>query len=518
MRVAFTDMFLPIGDMVYGRTVANEQFISAIRDYGCADQYDFYYGDLAEYREFERRYSVDKFRCFPLSSFSKNAHLYSVFHRPDIQLGPWIQLRNQLDVSAVVTGQTHSLSYSRFWGDFLQMGVSNPSPNDGIWCTSRAAKTAVDGWFDATDDALGRICVRPDLRVFPLGCTPQMPCKKLGSYVLMINRFSPHSKVDLFPTLVALATSATRWQGVRWVIAGDAHDGDYADEILRWLHAHRIDWISIVKNPTEIQKSQLLREAAVFYSPSDNIQETFGITLIEAGAAEIPVVASDWNGYRDIVQDGVTGFLVPTEWRPFREDIAVEFAVMYERDFHFHLTQSVCVDIQYALDKILWLLRNPIAAQAMGQAARRHCESYFSWKTCIETLHAWWVELCDSQHVVPGSVPMPNPGLIFSHYPSRPVTDAYEWEMTDIGRAVVSHVSLPFYPEMEDHFPPEAVLYVLNRMATGISQPCLISILQKRFKLSPTTVNFLMTWMYKYQLISPRKLPEETAMAETNEN
>src|SRR6185437_4529883 len=46
----------------------------------------------------------------------------------------------------------------------------------------------------------------------------------------------------------------------------------------------------------------------LFVSLSDGIQETFGLTPVEAMAAGLPVVVSDWNGYRDTVRDGVEGF------------------------------------------------------------------------------------------------------------------------------------------------------------------------------------------------------------------
>ena len=35
-------------------------------------------------------------------------------------------------------------------------------------------------------------------------------------------------------------------------------------------------------------------------SPADSYQETFGLT-IEAMASELPVVASNWNGYRESI-------------------------------------------------------------------------------------------------------------------------------------------------------------------------------------------------------------------------
>src|SRR4029079_16664641 len=52
--------------------------------------------------------------------------------------------------------------------------------------------------------------------------------------------------------------------------------------------------------------------ADIFISFSDNIQETFGLTPIEAMAAGLPCVVTDWNGYRDTVRDGEDGFRIAT--------------------------------------------------------------------------------------------------------------------------------------------------------------------------------------------------------------
>ena len=41
----------------------------------------------------------------------------------------------------------------------------------------------------------------------------------------------------------------------------------------------------------------------------DNAQETFGLAVAEAMAAGLPLVASDWSGYRDLVRDGIDGYL-----------------------------------------------------------------------------------------------------------------------------------------------------------------------------------------------------------------
>src|ERR1700760_2735871 len=57
---------------------------------------------------------------------------------------------------------------------------------------------------------------------------------------------------------------------------------------------------------------ELWAGADVFMSLVDNIQETFGITPVEAMAAGLPVVASNWDGYRFTGRDGQDGFLIPT--------------------------------------------------------------------------------------------------------------------------------------------------------------------------------------------------------------
>ena len=54
------------------------------------------------------------------------------------------------------------------------------------------------------------------------------------------------------------------------------------------------------------------RAADLVVSLVDNIQETFGLVIVEAMASGLPVVATDWDGYRDLVDDGRTGLLVPT--------------------------------------------------------------------------------------------------------------------------------------------------------------------------------------------------------------
>ena len=56
--------------------------------------------------------------------------------------------------------------------------------------------------------------------------------------------------------------------------------------------------------------------ADIFVSLSDNIQESFGLTPVEAMASGLPAIVSDWNGYRGGVREGQEGFLIPTMTPP----------------------------------------------------------------------------------------------------------------------------------------------------------------------------------------------------------
>ena len=155
--------------------------------------------------------------------------------------------------------------------------------------------------------------------------------------------------------------------------AGAADTPDLAAEI-EWkvgeLRAKRdgVLWIEGMLEKREV--IQLLTHAAVFVCPS--IYEPLGIVNLEAMACETAVVATDTGGIPEVVEDGVTGLLVPFD--------PVDDASRAPRD-----PERFAHDIA---DRVNRLLADPEVAQRMGAAGRGRAVEDFSWASVAARVHA----------------------------------------------------------------------------------------------------------------------------------
>jgi starch synthase len=120
-----------------------------------------------------------------------------------------------------------------------------------------------------------------------------------------------------------------------------------------------IVWISEMLPRRDV--IQLLSHARVFLCPS--IYEPLGIVNLEAMACETAVVATHTGGIPEVVEDGVTGLLVPFEPRAdgTRDPVDPE---RFARDI---------------AERVNALLADPARAQRMGEAGRRRVVEKFAW-------------------------------------------------------------------------------------------------------------------------------------------
>jgi starch synthase len=126
----------------------------------------------------------------------------------------------------------------------------------------------------------------------------------------------------------------------------------------------RLLWIE--KTLPRDELVQLFTHATVFVCPS--IYEPLGIVNLEAMACETPVVATRTGGIPEVVEDGVTGYLVPFE--------PVDDASSEPRD-----PERFAEDIAALVNRVL---EDPQRAREMGQAARQRVLERFTWAAVAE--------------------------------------------------------------------------------------------------------------------------------------
>jgi len=169
-------------------------------------------------------------------------------------------------------------------------------------------------------------------------------------YILFVGRISEQK--GLFPLLEAFRELPG---GLQLVLCASTPDTPDLERRLARAAADQpgIRWIPGMVPVAEL--IQLYSHAAVFACPS--VYEPFGIINLEAMACEAPVVASRVGGIPEVVNDGVTGLLVPPG-----EPAALALALRA-------------------------LLEDPARARALGLAGRRRVEEQFGWNAIAALTH-----------------------------------------------------------------------------------------------------------------------------------
>jgi phosphatidylinositol alpha-mannosyltransferase len=110
------------------------------------------------------------------------------------------------------------------------------------------------------------------------------------------------------PTLLAaMAPVVARRPGVRLLVAGSGDSKEVLEDVSPAIR-EAVTFLGVV---SETDKARLLRSADVYVAPNLG-GESFGIVLVEAMAAGAPVLASDLDAFREVLDDGRVGAFFPT--------------------------------------------------------------------------------------------------------------------------------------------------------------------------------------------------------------
>ena len=362
-------------------------------------------------------------------------------------------------------GITHTTASAGAMGGITDLLTAPVQPWDALICTSTAVQDNVQCLLEAQQEYLqqrlgAQQFVLPQLPVIPLGIhtgdftyTPnqrEAARQQLGVeintlVVLFAGRLSFHAKAHPLAMYQALEQAAQQTAQPVVLIECGWHANEhiqraFADAVQQYCPSVR--WLSL-DSRNEANRQAAWASADLFCSLSDNLQESFGLTPVEAMATGLPVVVSDWDGYRDTVRDGVDGFCIPTLMPEagMAEDLAQRHALGIDTyDMYCgHTCSLVAVDVEATTQAFVELFQSAELRQQMGEAGRKRAREVYDWSVIIPRYETLWVELAEIRRQEGPTLPVlrhPWPARLepfhaYASYPTRTLSGQTRLELID---------------------------------------------------------------------------------------
>ena len=105
-------------------------------------------------------------------------------------------------------------------------------------------------------------------------------------------------------------------------------------------------------------------------------------------AAGLPVLVSDWNGYKSTVRQNIDGFRVKTISLDsgYGEDLAYDH-MMNKIDYDHYIgmsVQRVAIDIPDCIEKLSILIKDKDKGKKFGEAGKQRVKDFYDWPIILE--------------------------------------------------------------------------------------------------------------------------------------
>jgi len=554
VRFGSVDLFMEFGDWKsrVGRPLANVGFLKALLTFGRYDEYYFFCPDLHHLKNFRERLPelipdpklqerVQTSLQVALAEIIREQE-FQVFHQGDFTyfMPQLIGLRNRMSrVPFPVTGVTHSIDPILMNSRYLELILAGPAPYDGIVCSSPGAQGAVEkglGWVGKQLRERTGVTFPTHLRLglIPLGIDDSLFLeenrKEARAYfrfppdaivILSVGRISLRHKADWAPVLELFARMESQKElgKIILLIAGGGQSSDVSllESMVNQMGLKKR--ILLFPNFAPEIKIKLFQASDLYLSIIDNFQETFGLTVLEAMASGLPVVISDFSGYRDFISNGREGFLIPTTWaESIPEFLKENIGILDPSMARLYLSQMVAVDLEKLKTAILRLAKEERLRFRMGGTAKSKALTY-RWSNLIPAYEKFWGELKEeSRHYATNPVEPPNIltgdfSYTFSHYPSQRLSAKQEIRLTEYGSQILKDSAKPIrYEDVQVCLFPDLERFLLN---TLLQQPRSVASLRelsrKSLEATKGQVDFILLWLMKHGAVkieSPWMTPE----------
>lgn len=380
-------------------------------------------------------------------------------------------LRNRVGAySYSLMGITHTLSSSAAMDKVSALALSPFQDWDALICTSEAAKGFAEQLIESNRHhwqvhAGATKFPKVQLPVIPLGVDtnrfkPDAIARahlreSLGFdentlVVLFVGRLSFHAKANpliVYQTLEQLANAQFHQQIVYLEVGRYPNEAirkafDEAKEVLapsvsfRWVDGENIERVK-----------EAWQLADIFISCSDNVQETFGLTPLEAMASGLPVIVSDWDGYRDTVRDGIDGYRIPSILPAVQTGAGQSLQLgqaskLDGYDYYIgKLSLITAIHPQALFDALLRLAKDPVHRRSLGENGRNRALQLYDWKQILKQYENLAQNLSEvrvfakRQSLAPNATiawpQRPDPLDAFSHFATARLTGQTRIEKSD---------------------------------------------------------------------------------------
>ncbi|MFY9289026.1 MAG: glycosyltransferase family 4 protein [Alphaproteobacteria bacterium] len=452
------------GKEIFGLQVAISSWIKSYFRYSQQEKFNFLVGDAKDWDEVKIMAAEAKLDPSRLVALDRRyarenfGHFDTIF-RPDPHVQNILWQRQQVSGAAFnFCGLAHAIGGLET-GDLLERYCLTPSDeNDAIVCPSHAVRSAISAFWDNYSAYLqqrfGTYFKCPvQLPIIPLGIDIERyeaistPAKrsdqrqKLGFkdddiVLLWVGRLSHAIKAHPLPMFQAAERAAEKTGATVHLVMVGYFVPDDAGPMFQALAADicKKAKVHFIANNDPRFPEGLWAAGDIFLSLIDNMQESFGLTPIEAMAAGLPRVISDWDGYRDSVTDGEDGFLIRTTQPPPGNGRALSELLLSGKEmyggFLAKSALSVAVDYEMATEAIIKLIQDKNKRKSMAEKAHKRVRPTYSWQSIIPAYEALWKEMSNKrkakphQKVWPSALPqVPDPYTMYLSYPTAPLLE-----------------------------------------------------------------------------------------------
>ncbi|WP_448192926.1 glycosyltransferase family 4 protein [Azospirillum sp. sgz301742] len=334
-----------------------------------------------------------------------------------------------------ICGVTHTICTDRVMDAFGQLLLAPVQPWDALIVTSNPAKEAILRVFGMWQDYLReRLGAAPKITfqmpVIPLGVhcdtfAATEASRQAGADLrqrlgigpddvaaLYFGRLSFHAKAHPSAMFSACEAAQRRTSRRIHLIMTGAFPNPSIEQAFRAAARRLCPSVNVafVDGGDSAAAAASWSAADFFISLADNIQETFGLTPVEAMAAGLPAIVADWDGYRDTVVSGETGFRIPTlvPAAGAGRDLALRYLIGAESTDRYMgaVSQSTSVDIGASADAVLRLTEDDALRRRMAEAASRRARTTYDWSVVMTTYEELWAELARLRRVGAEAVPL----------------------------------------------------------------------------------------------------------------